>query len=88
MGVSPLRFRPALSRSIIVLPRRRRLCGSNPAEVWSQELKNGCNFVYLLSVEDALRPVFNELSQDAPEPQSLYRVYKSDNAYGIELRRV
>ena len=27
MGVSPLRFRPALSRSIIVLPRRRRLAG-------------------------------------------------------------
>ena len=27
MGVSPLRFRPAFSRSIIVLPRRRRLTG-------------------------------------------------------------
>ena len=31
MGVSPLRFRPALSRSIIVLSRRRRLAGSKPA---------------------------------------------------------
>ena len=30
MGVSPLRFRPALSRSIIVLPRRRRLVGCCP----------------------------------------------------------
>ena len=31
MGVPPLRFRPALSRSIIVLPCRRRLAGSKPA---------------------------------------------------------
>lgn len=82
--ISPnINLRNGFAQTQVVVPGR-----SNPAEVWAQELKNGCNFVYLLSVEDALRPVFNELSQDAPEPQSLYRVYKSDNAYGIELRRV
>ena len=82
--ISPnINLRNGFAQTQVVVPGR-----SNPAEVWSQELNNGCNFVYLLSVEDALRPVFNELSQDAPEPQSLYRVYKSDNAYGIELRRV
>lgn len=80
---SNINLRNGFAQTQVVVPGR-----SNPAEVWAQELKDGCDFVYLLSVEDALVPVFSELSQDAPEPQSLYRVYKSDNAYGVELRRV
>ena len=59
----------------------------NPAQVWAEQLLDRCDFVYLLSVEDALRPVFAQLSQDAPEPDTLYRVCRSDNEYGVELRR-
>ena len=82
--ISPnINLRNGFAQTQVVVPGR-----SNPAEIWAQELKDECNFVYLISVEDALRPVFDELSRDAPEPHSLYRVYKSDNAYGIELRRV
>lgn len=80
---SNINLRNGFAQTQVVVPGR-----NNPAEVWAQELRDGCNFVYLLSVEDALRPVFKELSQDDPEPRSLYRVYKSDNTYGIELRRV
>lgn len=60
----------------------------NPTMVWADELKEGYNFVYLLSVEDALKPVFKELSQDEPEPRALYRVEPTESEYGISLHRV
>ena len=60
----------------------------NPAMTWADELKEGYNFVYLLSVEDALKPVFKELSQGEPEPHALYRVESAENEYGISLHRV
>ena len=82
--ISPdINLRNGFAQTQVVVPGRE-----NPAEVWAEELKDGCNYVYLLSVEEALRPVFAELSQDAPVPQGLYRVYPSHNTYGVELRRV
>lgn len=82
--ISPdINLRNGFAQTQVVVPGRE-----NPAEVWAEELKDGCNYVYLLSVEEALRSVFAELSQDAPVPLGLYRVCPSHNTYGVELRRV
>lgn len=82
--ISPnINIRNGFARTQVVIPGLE-----DPAGTWADELRGNCNFVYLLTVEDALRPVFAELSEDAPEERTLYRVYPAENAYGIELRRV
>lgn len=60
----------------------------NPAEIWAQELRDGCDYVYLLTVEDALRPVFAQFSDADAVEHGLYRVCESDNSYGISLEPV
>lgn len=59
----------------------------DPVSTWADELKSGFNFVYLISVEEALRPVFAEFTDDPAEPGTLYRVIPSDNTYGVALTK-
>lgn len=59
----------------------------DPASAWAEELKRDYNFVYLLSVEDALIPVFAEFTEDPAEPGALYRVVPADNEYGVALMK-
>ena len=61
---------------------------ADPAKVWAEELKDGCDFVYLLSVEDALLPVFAQLSDDPAKENSLYRVCPGEGPYGVSLQLV
>lgn len=80
---SDINIRNGLAQTQVVIPGVE-----NPGEIWAQELKDGYDYVYLLSVEDAFIPVFAEFSQDAPQPHGLYRVVPSQDGYGICLIRV
>lgn len=82
--ISPnLGIRNGLAKTQVVIPGLK-----NPTEVWAQELADGCDYVYLLTVEDALLPVFDELSDDPAQEHGLYRVEKTDSAYGVSLQQV
>lgn len=61
---------------------------ADPVGQWAQELRKDYDYVYLLTLEDALIPVFAELSKDIPEENSLYRVCHADTVYGIQLERI
>lgn len=52
---------------------------SDPAGEWQQELINGFDYVYVLSVEKAFIPVFLEFSDVPPEANTLYRVAPSED---------
>lgn len=60
----------------------------NPVLEWAEELKNGYQFVYLLSVDEPLTSIFESLSPDVPEAYCLYRVNSANNSYGIILNKV
>ena len=82
--ISPnINIRNGLAKTQVVIPSL-----NNPAEVWAQELADGYDYVYLLSVEDALLPVFAELSDDPAQEHGLYRVCKDDGDLGVSLHRV
>lgn len=78
-----INIRNGLAQTRVALPGLE-----NPAQVWAEELKDGCDYVYLLSVEEALRPIFAELTQDPAMAGRLYRVCEAENAYGVTLQLV
>lgn len=78
-----INIRNGLAQTRVALPDL-----PNPTEVWAQELKDGYDYVYLLSVEDALIPIFAELSQDPAMPGCLYRVCDAENSYGVTLKLI
>lgn len=78
-----INIRNGLAQTQVVIPGR-----ANPGAEWAEELRDGYDYVYLLTLEDALIPVFAELSEDAPEANGLYRVCEADTEYGITLKRV
>lgn len=78
-----INIRNGFAKTQVVIPGLE-----NPTETWAEELKNGCDYVYLLSVEKDLLPVFAELSDDPAVEHGLYRVCESDNSYGLSLKRV
>lgn len=80
---SNINIRNGLAQTQVVIPGLE-----NPEEVWARELADGYDYVYLLSVEDALLPVFAELSEDPAQEHGLYRVCREENDYGVSLRRV
>ena len=80
---SDINIRNGLAQTQVVIPGLE-----NPTQVWAQELADGYDYVYLLSVEDALLPVFAELSEDHAQEHGLYRVCREGNDYGVSLRRV
>ena len=80
---SDINIRNGLAQTQVVIPGLE-----NPEEVWARELADGYDYVYLLSVEDALLPVFAELSEDPAQEHGLYRVCREENDYGVSLRRV
>ena len=80
---SDINIRNGLAETQVVIPGLE-----NPTQVWARELADGCDYVYLLSVEDALLPVFAELSEDPAQEHGLYRVCREENDYGVSLRRV
>ena len=82
--ISPnINIRNGLAKTQVVIPGV-----ADPAKVWAEELKDGCDFVYLLSVEDALLPVFAQLSDDPALENSLYRVCPGEGPYGVSLQLV
>lgn len=82
--ISPnINLRNGLAKTQVVIPGV-----ADPAKVWAEELKDGCDFVYLLSVEDALLPVFAQLSDDPAKENSLYRVCPGEGPYGVSLQLV
>lgn len=80
---SDINIRNGLAETQVVIPGLE-----NPAEVWAQALADGCDYVYLLSVEDALLSVFAQLSEDPAQPHGLYRVCKEEGGPGISLQLV
>ena len=80
---SNINIRNGLAQTQVVIPGLE-----NPEKVWARELADGYDYVYLLSVEDALLPVFAELSEDPAQEHGLYRVCREENDYGVSLRRV
>ncbi len=78
-----INIRNGLAQTRVALPGLE-----NPTEVWAEELKDGCGYVYLLSVEQTLIPIFAELTQDPAIAGRLYRVCEAENAYGVTLQLV
>ncbi len=58
---------------------------TDPASSWSQELEDDLDYVYVHSVEDALIPVFRDISGQTPRAETLYRVVVTDTDYGVTL---
>lgn len=80
---SRINIRNGMAQTQVVIPGLE-----NPAESWAEELKDGCDYVYLVSIEDAFLPVFQDFSQEEPQEHGLYRVVSSDGGYGIRLESV
>lgn len=81
--ISPnINLRNGLAQTQVVIPGLE-----NPAQVWAQELTE-CDYVYLLSVEDAFVPVFQMFSEEEPQAHGLYRVIHDQGALGIRLEQV
>ena len=80
---SDVTIRNGLAQTQVVTPGL-----AHPAENWAEELREGYDYVYLYSVEEAFVPVFREFSEDEPREQSLYRVVSSELGHGIRLERV
>ena len=78
-----INIRNGLAQTQVVIPGVE-----NPGEKWAEALKDGCDYVYLLSVEDAFIPVFAEFSEDAPREHGLYRVVPTGGSYEISLELV
>lgn len=78
-----INIRNGLAQTRVALPDLE-----NPTEVWAEELKDGCDYVYLLSVEQPLIPIFAELTQDPAIAGGLYRVCEAENAYGVTLQLI
>lgn len=78
-----INIRNGLAQTRVALPGLE-----NPTQVWAEELKDGCDYVYLLSVEQPLFPIFAELTQDPAMEGCLYRVCEADNDYGVTLKLV
>lgn len=82
--ISPnINIRNGLAKTQVVIPGV-----DNPTQVWAEELKDCCDYVYLVSVEDALIPVFAQLSDDPALENGLYRVCQGEGPYGVSLRLV
>lgn len=80
---SNINIRNGLAQTQVVLP-----CLEHPAESWAEELKDGYDYVYLVSVEDAFLPVFQEFSEDTPQEHGLYRVVYAEGGLGVRLESV
>lgn len=78
-----INIRNGMAQTQVVIPGVEK-----PGQQWAEELKAGCDYVYLLSVEDAFIPVFGEFSEDAPREHGLYRVVPWESGHGIRLELV
>ena len=82
--ISPdINIRNGFAQTQVVIPGVE-----NPGQKWAEELKDGCDYVYLLTVEDAFVPVFGEFSEDAPKEHGLYRVIPTESGHGVALKLV
>ena len=80
---SSINIRNGLAQTQVVLPGLE-----NPAESWAEELRDGYDYVYLVSVEDAFAPVFLEFCEEKPREHGLYRVVYAEGGHGVRLESV